>query len=871
MASSSTAPAISSTVRNTTENALIADVGNESDGWISSSTPRIVFLAVFILFGFFGNLLLIITVCHSKRFRSVTFFIFIINLAVVNICECLLNMSVLLTSSVINEWSFGKIPCRLSSFCLNLVCIITILALTISTADRLVAMRYKEKYEHVVSKPRIAVLITFTWVQAISFSFPIAIGCVPTSVNTYIVYCAISTGSSIVYNVANALLCFIIPFVLMIVLFVKIARTGYKERFLIRNIISQHNYNEDTSQEPRIKQEIRHTNINVTICVAWLVLEGPHVVTSYFNQFKNSSELDQIAEEDLKYVWYVDLVLLWLRFSYTMALPIACFTWSKELWKCFKDMILCRKNNSIIDESFKKGDSDSLKLERKIREEKMKEKESMSTPREHRVFQVPVLFATSHGVHIQTFEKDETTNNEDGDDDDDETLKSTKNGGLRGKKCDVIGSRDNLHVEEDTSDYDSGNEQDPFSVSHPISVRQIKECLTDRKRSLSEPKVSGDNVQLIQPAGKLSTQTVGSTSEGDSGLDLSISVLTNSNNSKHTFHVPSDNLLLHNTHDKLQTEIMGTGVICPSRPTNVTEIHTQNEYAKFPIQNENTKNDENILDIRDENQIKDELKNNIIKTRPVEEPVKITTRESPVPKRKKKKRKDRNFDTQSITSNTSVAGIPPRPPPRLAPIGALSSLAVNTLYPKRPESGQSSQCSFMDSNTDGRQSVLSYDSIYDVNNSGNDTTKLDAMFNDNQSISSFNNNSNVPRQFVARQPVENSDLNTFEYRQNVDNKREIKSVPEEIIHTMSDSDTDVNNCDKEMLTTDNEPRAGKVEVKHTEHELEVTDASHAQSGIRNTNARRKRREKAQTTRDILTNNSLLNENKGYQRLMPETP
>ncbi|KAL4232376.1 hypothetical protein ACF0H5_009944 [Mactra antiquata] len=658
----------------------------------------------------------------------------------------------------------------------------------------------------------------------------------------------------------------------MVIFFIKIIRTGYKERFNIRHIISQHNYNEETSQEPRIKREIRNTNITGTLCVAWLFLEGPHVVTSYLHQFKNSIELNRAADEDLEYVWYVDLVLLWLRFSYTLALPITCFTWSKDLWKCFKDMILCRKNNSIIDESFKKGDSDSLKLERKIREEKLKIKENMAAMKEQRVFQVPVLFANSNGVHIQTFGNDECSNDEDDDDDVDESLKTPKNGGLRGKKCDVIGSRDNLHCEEDTSDYDSGNEQDPFSVSHPISVRQIREPLTERKRSLSEPKVNSDTVQPLTQNGKISNHTVGSTSEGDSGLDLSTSVLTKSNNSRNVFHVPSDKLLLHNTQDKLQTEIMGTGLICPPRQTNIRQVQSSSACAEYEIPSDERKSDEQVTKDTIETEIQNEFEIGVAKPKRAERSYDIGTQDSPLPKRKKKKRKDRNFDTQSITSITSGAGIPPRPPPRLAPISALSSLAVGNFCNMRPESGTSSQCSFVDSIADGRQSALSHDGNVDTVKFTSDHAKPAAILNDTTALT---NNRNVHRHYNAIENTENdSVLNRFAYMQINETtcKREIKSVPEEESQSMPDNDgTDVDNYGCEKFASGDTFRSKHMKALDDEQNESIVDTSQTQSAVINTNARRKRREKSQTTRDILVNSSLLNDNKGYQRLMPETP
>lgn len=855
---------------------LLSDV-EDSNEWIKSTAPRVVFLAVFISFGFFGNVFLIMTVCQSHRLRSVAFFMFLMNLAVINVCECSLNMSILLASSIINEWKFGVMACRVSSFFLNLICIETLLGLTITTADRMVAVRFKDRYTHVISTPRIAILITVTWVQSFAFSVPIAVGIVPTSVNSYTVYCVISKGSSLVYNIFNAIVCFIVPLVLMIVFFVKIMRTVYMERLIIRSILSQHNYNDDSGEEPRVKQDIRHVNLTGTICMAWLMLTGPHVVTSYFNQIQNSAEIGGNNNEDLEYVWYVDLVLLWLRFSYAMALPIASFTWSKDLWKSFKDMILCRKNNAIVDESMKRSDSDTIRLDRKIKEERLKEKEAIISVKDQRVFQVPVLFATSHGVLIQTSSQNEKTDDEH---EENETSNATIIGTLRGKTCDVIGSQDNLNNnEDDTSDYDSGNEMDPFSASHPISVKQINKDndLIEIKRSLSESEVR-DKIQSLDKLDRSNGRTVGSTSEADSGLDLSTSTYTKSSKNISTFHVPSDKLILHSTHDQLQTEIMEN--VCVTQSNKAENIHdniasnadteipsvvaARNDYmdSNEDSTNDNVQNKENKIDSE---KLSTPSSKNVVCQK-----ASAGVGDSPLPRRKKKKRKEnKNFDTQSITSVTSNTGIPPRPPPRLAPIAAVNNFGLNALYSGsvRPGSSCSSQYSMADSNMDGRQSVLSCV----------DVTRTDAMPCDNLSITSFNIRKNKKggkvNEKLLQETYSNNLLNENDFLQ-LECKREIKSVPEEILSPGGSTIEDTQKLYPEtgfQLTHTGIFNTGYLTHCSDGDVTDVTNVMQTQSRVINTEARRKRREKLMSTRDILSTATLLNDGKGYQRLVPDTP
>ncbi|KAH3707842.1 uncharacterized protein LOC127858619 [Dreissena polymorpha] len=865
----------SALANNTTQEVGSLQNTSGNDKWMDT-TPRIVFLSVFLSVGFIGNALLVITICQSQRFRTVTFFVFIINLAVINICECVFNMTLLLAASILNDWRFGECACHLSAFCLNFVHLESILGLTVTSADRFIASRYKSQYHLVVSNARVAVILTLTWVQALSFSIPIAVGKVSSSLNEFIIYCSVSQGTSIIYNTFSVLLCFILPIILMLVFFVNIIRSAYKERANIRNAIAQQNYNEDATGEPEIKQDIRHASVTGTLAVAWLVLEGPHTVTTFYSQFSVSSELGDITTDKLNYVWYVDLVLLWLRFCYSIALPVAAFTWNKELWKCFKDFILCRKNNSVVDESFKKSENDTFRLDRKLNGAKPKEKTGVFPQKEQRVFQVPVLFATSNGVHIKTVDQESETEEE-------SDARTNRSSALKGKKCDVEGSRDNLNTpENDTSDYDSGNECDPFSVSHPVSIRQKREeVISERKRSLSEPEVRGGKGK--PESGETS---VSATSEGDSGLDLSM-LPSDSLTRKNKFHVPCDKFMLQDT-QQLQTEVLEPGHIqklCNNMDksvaagqvdyeinvcTSTTETDTMTS-SRYVTSRENKNN--NYLQCNvNASSVGTDNTNDLI----------TAGMDSPLPRRKKKRRRDKNvnFDSQSISSMTSNSStIPPRPPPRLAPISTafgLKSFTYSGLA--RPGSSCSSQYSILDN--------LEY--AGSPSNLFSDSTS-DARPYDVESITSSVLRNHL-KAGIIRQSGSNLRCATPDSESlQLEIKRSIEIVPEEVLSpsgcTMlelkqSDSKKGVVNTGFEYESgNENTEQNAAVTCSRTVPSSETSSAQNTpdldENRTRNVHARRKRREKmtsmTSSTREMLNTSSRLADNSGYKLLVPETP
>lgn len=843
--SASTATTLAANMQNNTT--ISSD--QDPDLWVSK-TPRMVFLTVFIGMGFVGNLFFLLTISQSRRLRSMAFFIFLSNLAAVNICECALNMSLLLATSIIDEWKFGEIACRMSSFFICIISKETFLALTITTADRFVASRFGDKYNKVVSRPRIAILISFTWVQSFSLSVPIAVGTVPSSVNKYIVYCTLSKGSSIVYAVFSVLLCFIVPIILVIIFFVKIIRAGCKSRYINRNLTTQHdNFSEDSSETSQYKHEIQHLKLTGTLFAFWLILEGPYVVTSYYAQFRQSSALSNDSTQEEFYVWYVDLVLLYLRFSYTMALPFVAFTWNKELWKCCKDFVLCRKNNSVVDESFKKTESDTLRLERKLKEERMKEKVSIMHPREQRVFQVPVLFATSHGVHIKT-----STQNESSENDTDDA--SHKTGTLTGRKCDVVGSRDNLNAaDDDTSDYDSGNELDPFSVSHPICVRQFenKTDLREDKRSMSEPEVRTKKVKTAE------NSEVPVASNGDSGVDLSNFHTVAA--CKSTFHSPNQNLILQNSMT-LHTEILEEANLktLQRKPISIISKYSNLSSAKSECSNDFVSCD-NDLDPEVNGQTSDSCSVNSLIVKSKSDNVANCSLQT----RKKKRRKQKLLDTVSLTPSVSDSGIPPLPPPRLAPI--VSNGGHKCLISGRPDSKCPSPIVPEDNvKTDALKQFESADNVIKPVSTSKNILPV-TSFNSSHGHESETHQNRNPSSETTSKCL----LNDGKALQ-LDCKQETEVVSEDVI-TPSDCHIQPS-FSNNRNTQDNSSHHSKPKVGAFNEAFEETsegervaadDTSQTVTVLRNTEARRKRRER----REKFTSSGILTD--GYKRLVQETP
>ncbi|KAK3598673.1 hypothetical protein CHS0354_006345 [Potamilus streckersoni] len=664
-----------SPVFNSSQNVSTSSPTSTEDPWVTTTVPRTTILAALLLFGFLGNLSLVVTICHNKRLRSTAFYILTVNIAVTNIMECVFNMTFLLSTNIVNTWHHEDIVCHMNSFFIHLVGIETLLSVTSLTTDRMLAVKYLGRYDKFIASPRYYIILIYTWVQTLGFCIPLAIGVVPSNVYNYIYFCIISKGSSIVYSGFTSLFCFIFPIILLIIFNIIIIRIGLKERYVVRVLLTKNNYTNDAShEEPRIWKEIHFSKLSGLLFIAWILLHGPMTITSFIKQFQYSSELKSLTPEQVAYTWHIDLVLLWLRFLYTIVLPVSAYLWNKELWQSVKDVFLCHKNNAIEDGSLKTLTYDGKvdEYEKKIKEEKKKKdqenlKEVLTS--KNNKFEVPVLFATSHGVLLQTRRSDFSSSDifHDGHND------------LYGKKCDVFGSRD-FQNQDDTSDYDSGNEQDPFSVSQPISAKNLRNTqLSSDQRSASNP-----DVRELGSEKHCSTNVSG-TSAADSGLDLTQG-LPGDGSLKHT---PNNSLQYTKTVDcknSLNNEIqdrkkeMNHEAGKQERQYNEPNKKRDVSSGAYSVEN-STLNEKEITT----NEKLRETDNNFYSLKSTDnmEEMKSTDNitknisSSPLPSKKKRK-KNKSDTSRSSTPNSSIPSVsspvlPPRPPPRLAPIIASSN------------------------------------------------------------------------------------------------------------------------------------------------------------------------------------------------------
>ncbi|CAH1783938.1 unnamed protein product [Owenia fusiformis] len=432
---------------------------------VGHMASRAGFLALFIIVAFIGNSMILATIVQSRRLRITVLNLLIINMSVVNLLQCVCNLPLILGSTITETWDYGSAVCQLNAFLMTMFSIVTMLGLTIMAIDRYLAVLDPEKYAVRVTVTRINYIIPFTWIQSAAFSMPLVINADSSAVFPYRYHCSLAESSSLLYIALTSIFCYIIPLAIIVIFYICIIKTGIKTKLRQRQALTSSHITEEMMPSPALMVQL-HTSIYVGLLfIFWCALEGPYLTLSYIEQYRNSKEIQENDSLYIKfeYPWELDMGFTWIKLSYPTVLPFITFIWRKDIWQKLKNFILCRKSNVINDAS------PNDDIEEEVDRDEGDKRKVIYKEENHKSYQVPVLFATANGLHIQTYDHDsEDTLSDTGYFYADMTSKSNDIKVLKSRKCDVNGSQD-MHA--DTSDYDSNNDDmEPFKSSKQKQV-----------------------------------------------------------------------------------------------------------------------------------------------------------------------------------------------------------------------------------------------------------------------------------------------------------------------------------------------------------------------------------------------------------------
>lgn len=367
-----------------------------------STTPqpgtveRTTTLAVITVVAFVSNLILLVTIGQSASLRKIHFNKHVVNIAIINLMTCILGMPMVIGYSVTSNWDYGDIMCKVLAHFIISISIAMCLSILMINLDRVIAISDPAKYETSMNAGKTAMMIMISWLVAILFPLPLSLSVVPTAPYPHRYICSIDTLSNIDYLISLYAVCFAVPSLANILFFVYIAREALSEKEL---------ESRDGRRRPsavKLWPEVQSAGVVFILFLLWIVTELPYITLSSIQQYIYSEQV----QKQFPYSSHLDTTFMWLKFCDAIILPFVIFKWRKDIWLKFKDLMFCRKSNSVVDAS-PRGDKGSNKgsntnsASRRRNKSNSNNVSKADTPKFEASFPIPTIKATKDGLHVQ--------------------------------------------------------------------------------------------------------------------------------------------------------------------------------------------------------------------------------------------------------------------------------------------------------------------------------------------------------------------------------------------------------------------------------------------------------------------------------------
>ena len=435
---------------------------------LGDKAARATFLAIFVIIGFVGNSVLIATIAQSQRLKLAVLNLFIISIASVNVVDTLINMTLILGSSISEKWNFGSFVCQLNAFGVQFVSIVMIMGLMLMSLDRLVAVSSVEKYRVRVTVMKANIGIIIKWVYGIALSIPVVAGAIPTAPAYSRYLCSITKGASVIYITFLSIFGYLIPAMTTLILYILIILSGRKRIKALeikpkeKRKQKKMNTEPDADDLPDLWDEVDAAKFVGVLFILWCICVGPYLLIVTIEEFAFSDQVNS----SITYPWQLELSFAWMRFGYVIVLPILTIFWRNDFRMRVKHCLLCKKmsNSSSDYNRDQRGVGTAAAADTPNLKQKKEQKENGS---------VPVLYVTAEGLGLQIAERNSDLGNavevEPSEIEANMNSDAMSSPNTTTTKCDVFGSQVNLQEDqEDTSDFE---EEDPLAVSNAQSVR----------------------------------------------------------------------------------------------------------------------------------------------------------------------------------------------------------------------------------------------------------------------------------------------------------------------------------------------------------------------------------------------------------------
>ena len=164
----STATAMFTTTKYITYPGNVTSLVGTSKG---NLVTRATFLAVFLIIAFISNCVLLATIAQSNRHKRSALNLFVINIAIVNLLDCIACMPLILGATITDTWDYGTLACNVNAFFVQLTSMVMVAGLFVLSVDRCVAVYAPARYPFTLVQ--VNCLIIYTWIHAAALSFPL--------------------------------------------------------------------------------------------------------------------------------------------------------------------------------------------------------------------------------------------------------------------------------------------------------------------------------------------------------------------------------------------------------------------------------------------------------------------------------------------------------------------------------------------------------------------------------------------------------------------------------------------------------------------------------------------------------------------------
>ncbi|XP_017063018.2 LOW QUALITY PROTEIN: trissin receptor [Drosophila eugracilis] len=241
-----------------------ADVEDEEDAEKASeyifdrTDVRIIFITLYTLVFcccFFGNLLVILVVTLSRRLRSITNF-FLANLAFADFCVGLFCVMQNLSIYLIESWVFGEFLCRMYQFVHSLSYTASIFILVVICMERYFAIVHPITCKQILTAARLRMVIVTVWITSAVYSTPKfvfskTIKNIHTQDGQEEEICVLDREmfNSKLLDMINFVLLYVMPLLVMTVLYSKIAIALWRSSRGLTPHVAQHQHQQH--QQPQ--------------------------------------------------------------------------------------------------------------------------------------------------------------------------------------------------------------------------------------------------------------------------------------------------------------------------------------------------------------------------------------------------------------------------------------------------------------------------------------------------------------------------------------------------------------------------------------------------------------------------------------------